>query len=73
LKHENDTLKEALHKHVSTYGIIGTSDKIRAVVKQIEQVASSDATVLLLANREQVKNCSRRQSMPRARAAAHHS
>jgi len=48
LKHENDTLKEALHKHVSTYGIIGTSDKIRAVVKQIEQVASSDATVLLL-------------------------
>jgi Nif-specific regulatory protein len=48
LKHENDTLKEALHQRVGSYGIIGTSDKIRAVVKQIEQVASSDATVLLL-------------------------
>ncbi|WP_254067852.1 sigma-54-dependent Fis family transcriptional regulator [Burkholderia sp. L27(2015)] len=48
LKHENENLKEALHHHAGSYGIIGTSDKIRAVVKQIEQVASSDATVLLL-------------------------
>jgi Nif-specific regulatory protein len=48
LKHENDTLKEALYKHVGNYGIVGASDKIRSVVKQIEQVASSDATVLLL-------------------------
>lgn len=48
LEHENHTLKQALHQHARSYGIIGTSSKILTVIKQIEQVAASDATVLLL-------------------------
>ncbi|ETN83297.1 GAF domain protein [Necator americanus] len=48
LEQENHTLKLALNRHSSTYGIIGGSKKIRAAVRQVEQVAQSDATVLLL-------------------------
>ena len=48
LVQENDTLKQALDWHGRSYGIIGKSSKMRAAIKQIEQVAGSDATVLLL-------------------------
>jgi Nif-specific regulatory protein len=51
LKAENLTLKAALQVHKSpqaTWGIIGESPKLLGALHQLEQVASSDATVLLL-------------------------
>ncbi|PLZ00619.1 sigma-54-dependent Fis family transcriptional regulator [Burkholderia sp. WAC0059] len=48
LEHENRTLKQALDRDAHRYGIIGGSAKIRTALRQIEQVAPSDATVLLL-------------------------
>lgn len=51
LETENRELKWALAKDISTYGtygIVGESLLLRRALKQIEQVAQSDATVLLL-------------------------
>lgn len=51
LESENRELKWALTKDLSTYGsfgIVGESLQLRRALKQIEQVASSEATVLLL-------------------------
>lgn len=48
LEYENQTLKQALDRQARTYGVIGESAKIRTAIRQIEQVAPSDATVLLL-------------------------
>lgn len=51
LESENRELKWALAKDVSTcatYGIVGESLLLRRALKQIEQVAKTDATVLLL-------------------------
>ncbi|EOH6072833.1 sigma 54-interacting transcriptional regulator [Burkholderia cenocepacia] len=48
LEQENHSLKLALNREPTIYGIIGGSRKIRAAIKQVEQVAPSDATVLLL-------------------------
>lgn len=51
LKAENLTLKAALQQHKNpkaTLGIIGESPKLLAALHQLEQVAGSDATVLLL-------------------------
>jgi Nif-specific regulatory protein len=51
LKAENRTLKAALLQQQSTkpnWGIIGESPKLLAALNQLEQVANSDATVLLL-------------------------
>jgi Nif-specific regulatory protein len=51
LESENRELKWALTKDMSTYGsfgIVGESLQLRRALKQIEQVAQSEATVLLL-------------------------
>jgi Nif-specific regulatory protein len=51
LESENRELKWALTKDLSTYGsfgIVGESLQLRRALKQIEQVAQSEATVLLL-------------------------
>ncbi|WP_413729973.1 sigma 54-interacting transcriptional regulator [Sodalis sp. RH22] len=48
LEHENRTLRQALKHDMLEYGIYGDSDKIRAAIRQIEQVAGSDVTVLLI-------------------------
>ena len=51
LKAENQTLKAALRRHneySQNWGIIGESPKLLAAMNQLEQVASSEATVLLL-------------------------
>jgi Nif-specific regulatory protein len=51
LKAENLTLKAALQQHKNpkaTLGIIGESPKLLTALHQLEQVAGSDATVLLL-------------------------
>lgn len=51
LKAENRTLKAALQQQQSpkpNWGIIGESPKLLAALHQLEQVATSDATVLLL-------------------------
>ncbi len=51
LESENRELKWALTKDLSTYGsfgIVGESPQLRRALKQIEQVARSEATVLLL-------------------------
>jgi Nif-specific regulatory protein len=51
LESENRELKWALTKDLSTYGsfgIVGESLQLRRALKQIEQVAHSEATVLLL-------------------------
>ena len=51
LESENRELKWALSKDVSAYrayGIVGESLLLRRAIKQIEQVAQTDATVLLL-------------------------
>lgn len=51
LQAENQTLKAALRRHneySQNWGIIGESPKLLAALNQLEQVASSDATVLLL-------------------------
>jgi Nif-specific regulatory protein len=51
LKAENRTLKAALQQQQNpkpNWGIIGTSPKLLTALSQLEQVATSDATVLLL-------------------------
>ncbi|TCJ11643.1 GAF domain-containing protein [Parasulfuritortus cantonensis] len=51
LESENRELKWALNKDVSTFGsfgIVGESLQLRRALKQIEQVAQTEATVLLL-------------------------
>jgi len=51
LKAENRTLKAALQQHRGTkpnWGIIGESPQLQSALTQLEQVAGSDATVLLL-------------------------
>lgn len=51
LQAENQTLKAALRRHneySQNWGIIGESPKLLASLNQLEQVASSEATVLLL-------------------------
>lgn len=51
LKVENRTLKAALRRHKEcnpNWGIIGESPKLLSALSQLEQVASSEATVLLL-------------------------
>jgi Nif-specific regulatory protein len=44
---ENVTLKEQLKERYSFYNIVGRSNKMREVFEMIEQVSSSDATVLI--------------------------
>jgi len=51
LEHENRELKYALERNTSNYGaygIVGESLPLRHALRQIEQVANADATVLLL-------------------------
>ncbi|HBX9977313.1 TPA: GAF domain-containing protein [Klebsiella variicola] len=48
LENENRTLRQALKLDTLKYGIIGNSAKIRIAIRQIEQVATSDVTVLLI-------------------------
>jgi Nif-specific regulatory protein len=51
LKAENRTLKAALQQHRGAkpnWGIIGESPQLQSALTQLEQVAASDATVLLL-------------------------
>lgn len=51
LQAENQTLKAALRRHneySQNWGIIGESPKLLAALSELEQVASSEATVLLL-------------------------
>jgi len=48
LEHENRTLRQALKLDRLRYGILGNSAKIRTAIRQIEQVAASDITVLLI-------------------------
>jgi len=51
LESENRELKQALNKDLGTlssFGIVGESMPLRRALKQIEQVAQTDATVLLL-------------------------
>ncbi len=48
LEHENRTLRQALKLDTLKYGIFGNSAKIRTAIRQTEQVATSDVTVLLI-------------------------
>ncbi|MEW5802292.1 MAG: sigma 54-interacting transcriptional regulator [bacterium] len=47
LRDENVTLREQLKERYSFYNIVGRSNKMREVFEMIEQVSSSDATVLI--------------------------
>ncbi|TCL02044.1 sigma-54-dependent Fis family transcriptional regulator [Sodalis ligni] len=48
LEHENRALRQALKHDTLKYGIYGDSVKVRTAIRQIEQVAASDVTVLLV-------------------------
>jgi len=63
LKEENRTLKESLGKHFDRQNIIGRSPAMIKLLETVAQVAASEATVLINANPEQVRNLSQEQSI----------